>query len=906
MTEINNKKTLLKYKEKVYNFLIQNKYTEESPEKHTHLSYGPFSGKFVITKEKRKDFMELYINAIKNGVDDLVILEKQKEYAPIIIDIDLKIPCENYDNKRLYDNKLILNIAKKYIDTIQIYLNVKKDNLDFVLLEKNHADKKDHIYKDGFHIMFPLISTNEKIRHLIRYKVVEMCNQEKLFDGFLNGADDIIDKAVVSSNSWFLYGSKKPGSQTYKLSKIFTRKLKVVYDHNKKEVYDRNSEKVIENGSYDDEDIIKYLSIHGKIFCKKYATKLNNECAESDIDAECETLGIGSNIRNERTIYTPSISKELEIDKATKYVAMLDHGRSDNYIDWIRVGFALHSIHDSLLYTWIDFSKKSKQFKNGDCEQRWKNIKTNSNGNILTIRSLAYWAKLDNPKLYEAYIREEFKSMMNKSLNGETYHLAKSFHAKYSDKFVCSSIDKNIWWEFKEHRWCRIEGGHSILVLFSEEFANEYNKEIAEITNAAILNQGFHKEELQRKRTKIDEIVTKLMNCNFKKTLLTECKNIFYDSKFEQKLDSNIFLIGFENGIYDLEQASFRDGRPDDYVTLSTNHNYTKWSENDPYNKQIFKFFEQVLPNDIIRRYFLNVLCTCLSGQTKEEKLYIMTGSGSNGKSLTIDLMINALGDYYMSCPITIITRKRGQSNETSPEKVRMKGKRCGVFQEADKGEKLNVGMMKEFTGGDKILVRDLFKGSNEMIEFKPQMKYFLTCNELPDVPSGDDGTWRRLRVIDFSSKFTDNPTKPNEFKIDNTLKNKIEPWGATFISYLIHIYNTEYKLLSYLVDPDEVMASTNQYKMENDFYTEYVNARITITNNNKNIIFHDAIYEDFKNWYKNNYSNISIHKKLEVTKVVNKIIGNPNKRGYYEKIIFKQNEVDKSDFDVDDNNIDN
>jgi P4 family phage/plasmid primase-like protien len=900
MTEKNNKNTLSKYKGKLYDFLKKNKYTDESVEKFTHLSYGPFQGKFVITKENRKEFMDLYIAAINNGVNDLVILEKQKEFAPIIIDIDLKIPHENYENKRLYNDKLILNIAKKYIDTIQLYLNVKKDNLNFVLLEKKHADKKDLIYKDGFHIMFPLISVNSKIRHLIRHKVVQLCNEDNTFERYSNNSDDIIDKAVVSSNGWFLYGSSKPGSQIYKISKIFTKKLKVIYDHNKKEIYDNNTGEIIEEGCYDDEQIINYLSIHGTLFSKKYATKLQNEYVESDIDAECEQLGISSNIRNELSTSLPCVSKELEIDKATKFVAMLDHNRSNNFIDWMRVGLVLHGIDQTLLYTWIDFSKHSKKFKDGECEKRWKTIRTNSNGNMLTISSLAFWAKMDNPKLYNAYIKEEFKSMMNKSLNGETYYLAKSFYAKYSDKFVCSSIDKNCWWEFKDHKWYRIEGGYSLLILFSEDFVNEYNREIGEITTAAIQQQGFYKEELQRKRLKIDSIVDKLMNCSFKKLLLTECKNIFYDSKFEQKLDSNIYLLGFENGVYDLEQSIFRDGRPDDYITLSTNHNYSKWNENDPYNKQLFKFFEQVLPNDIIRKYFLNVLCTCLSGQTKEEKLYIMTGSGSNGKTLTIDLMINALGDYYMTCPITIITRKRGQSNETSPEKVRMKGKRCGVFQEADKGEKLNVGIMKEFTGGDKILVRDLFKGSNEMIEFKPQMKYFLTCNELPDVPSGDDGTWRRLRVINFSSKFTDNPIKPNEFKIDNTLKDKIEPWGGTFISYLIHIYNTEYKLLDYLVDPDEVMASTNQYKMENDFYTEYINNRITITDSKKNIIKCDSIYEDFKNWYKNNYTNGTIPKKLDITKSINRIIGDPNnKGGYYEKVIFKQNEIIASEFDV-------
>jgi P4 family phage/plasmid primase-like protien len=371
------------------------------------------------------------------------------------------------------------------------------------------------------------------------------------------------------------------------------------------------------------------------------------------------------------------------------------------------------------------------------------------------------------------------------------------------------------------------------------------------------------------------------MNNGFKNTLMDECKSLFYDPSFDQKLDSNINLIGFENGIYDLEQGLFREGRPDDYITLSTKNNYYKWSEKNPYNKLIIKFFEQVLPNKAVRDYFINALCTCLTGNTKEEKLFVLTGSGSNGKSLTMDLMYQALGDYYMSCDISIITRKRGNSNQAAPEKVRMKGRRCGVFQEADDGEKLNVGIMKEFTGGDKILVRDLFKGANEMIEFKPQMKYFLTCNQLLEVPSNDDGTWRRIRVIDFSSKFTDNPTKSNEFLIDNTLKHKIEQWAPTFISYLIHIYNNEYKHKVYLAEPIEVIASTSQYKMENDHFTEYINQCIEITTNNKDIISAKTLWDHFKKWFGDFHTAYKLPKSVEFTKFMTKNFGEKTVKGY-------------------------
>ena len=284
--------------------------------------------------------------------------------------------------------------------------------------------------------------------------------------------------------------------------------------------------------------------------------------------------------------------------------------------------------------------------------------------------------------------------------------------------------------------------------------------------------------------------------------------------------------------------------------------------------KKILEFLSQILPNEAVRKYKIIKLSTCVSGSTKDETFLIDYGEGSNGKSLLLsDLLFNAFGDYYMSCPITIITRKRGSSNDASPEKVRMKGKRIGIFQETDDGDKLNVGIMKELTGGDKILVRDLFKGSDDMIEFKPQMKYILACNQLPTVNSNDDGTWRRIRVINFDSKFVNNPIKSNEFKINTNLKHEVKNWGADFISYLIFIYETEYLTLNYIETPEDVMISTNQYKNENDYYTEYINDNILESDNNSDLLSRSDIYKHFKCWYKEYYENAKPLKKTDIDK---------------------------------------
>ena len=118
--------------------------------------------------------------------------------------------------------------------------------------------------------------------------------------------------------------------------------------------------------------------------------------------------------------------------------------------------------------------------------------------------------------------------------------------------------------------------------------------------------------------------------------------NVFLDEKY--------YLIGFTNGVFDLKIKKFRDGQPDDHISMSTNVYYKPFSKEKLYNKHIESFFASILPNKNVREYFLTRLSTFgVSGENREEKAYFCTGSGSNGKSLTFKLMSEAFGDYYIS-----------------------------------------------------------------------------------------------------------------------------------------------------------------------------------------------------------------------------------------------------------------
>ena len=250
---------------------------------------------------------------------------------------------------------------------------------------------------------------------------------------------------------------------------------------------------------------------------------------------------------------------------------------------------------------------------------------------------------------------------------------------------------------------------------------------------------------------------------------------------------------------------------------------------------------------------------------------YIM-GNGivthnSNGKSKILELFVHSLGMYAIKFPITMLTGKRAASNACTPEIVQSKGKRFGYFEEPSENERINAGLLKEFTGGDKIKARGLHK---EPIEFKPQFKLALLCNEMPEVPPNDSGTWRRMEVIEFKSKFCENPKESHEFPIDKYLSEKMKNWKELFMALLLDIYYEKYKKEGIKV-PLEIIKFTLEYQKQCDLYTDFISENLVDTKDNSDLISITQLYDDFKVWYENTFSNHKYPSKIEFKKYLKK-----------------------------------
>lgn len=881
---MSDQKKIVKIKKKIEEILNSNK-TKPGETDYTHVSLGGhcFPGKFSISNKDTRNKLCKYLSlAYDNGLY-LSIAERPKDYGPLKVDIDLNYPedemSEKFTNGRLYNKKFVTKIISLYRNAIIKYCNTNKEELECILFEKDNYTVKNNEIKDGFHIIFHNLNLYYKTQHLIVEDVINMANKENLFDDYTNA--DIIDKAVISSNCWLMYGCCKPNKPPYKVSSLF----------------DHENNSIMKDVLGETKDIVKMLSLRQSKYCETNQTKLNKEFDDNSISECFSELGVKKEKSKNNEGFSnlmPEEKMEL-IEKAVKLTELFSTKRATEYHSWLRVGWALHNTDTSLLDTWILFSKKSKKYTEGECENVWSNMKDDG----YTIRSLMLWAKEDNPDEYKNFTREYFNNLLKNNDIDNTYNIAKALHCKYSDRFVCSDIKQHIWYYFENNRWNKTSNGGKLITLMSTDFANYYLKKEIEYKKQAINSSESMKKTLLNDAEVFSKISKKLLDINFKEKIMKEAQYLFFEDDFTQRLDEKHHLIGFTNGVYDLTMKKFRDGQPDDHISMTTGVFYKEYNKSNPYIKHIEKFFESILPNKNVRHYFLARLSSCISGENREEKAYFCTGSGGNGKSLCFKLMSLALGEYYISCPITIITKKRNAANQASPELARMKGPRCGVFQEPGEDEVINVGIFKELTGNDSFMVRGLFQ---DPVEITPQLKHFLATNDLPKITSDDGGTWRRIRVIHFPMKFVDNPNPENEFerKIDEKLKEKIPQWAPTFASYLIHIYNKYYDVKNKIPEPEEVMISTNKYRKAQDLIREYFELKIVVTDDKKDRIMKKELLADFRAWVKGEHDGEIIPKSQKLYEFFEKQLKQEYpKNGGWRNVAFKDDDVTADDIDV-------
>lgn len=222
------------------------------------------------------------------------------------------------------------------------------------------------------------------------------------------------------------------------------------------------------------------------------------------------------------------------------------------------------------------------------------------------------------------------------------------------------------------------------------------------------------------------------------------------------------------NGYFDLVKCQFIQTPTTDVKELSSKNIYPP----DRYDMQYYydcqsgltEYLAQIFPDPEVREYVLNIYADSLDGVRRRKEFFIHIGSGSNSKSVFQNLLQHTFGDYYkLADTIPYL----GSINPDI---------RIITFHSPQVGTSVNSEAIK-----------DISKYHNAR----------LMCNTSPELDNPDADNFRRIRVINYPSKFVARqsstlrePAKyPNHYPCDYNIHEKVKIWAPYFLEMLFERY---------------------------------------------------------------------------------------------------------------------
>ena len=870
--------------------ILRNNYMEGTY--GTHVSMTTPLGKFYLSNKTQEEFWDVYSERINKNPDTPVgVAERAQNEIPVIVDIDLKIKDEGTIDygEHLYTNEQLAQVIEVYQSVLRNVVDECADtHLTCVVLEKPlyYFSVGETTYaKNGFHLHFPscFLSRQDMAVHVIP-RVQKVLKEIEVFkDLGIEDSGSVVDDAVCR-NAWLLYGSRKTEEDDpYSVSKI------VGIDGIEMELEEAFA-------GYKLFDYLEYpIKVEGKV--EEYLPRIlsifpaGRTIMEVKEGLACplkEKLRVKE--KNNASKHTTDITVKEALRISERLLQMLADFRAEKYEEWMQIGWILYNIgkgSTEALDQWISFSARcDEKFDETTCVYQWNKMVEKD----LTLGTLRYFAKLDSPEDYEKFKSETVQHHTKESLNGSHNDIAKALHAQFCEEFVCASIPGRIWYQFRKHKWEEIEEGVDLRKRISDTIvkhfmamSREVTKKINEVTDKA-------EEAMYGVRIKqINKLLGNLKSAPYKNNVMREAMEEFYDRRFKEKLDQNPYLIGFKNGVYDLKNNVFRCGCPEDFISKCLPIDYIEYEESSQHVQDIIEFLQKVFPDKSVRTYFLDTYSDIFVGGNSQKKVYIWTGEGDNGKSITQNLIEMMLGDHAIKMNTQYFTSKKIASGAANPELARAAPPvRMATMDEPDGDEQLNTGELKKLSGGDKYWARDLFEKGKNTREVTPMFTITLICNGLPKLKHSDKATWNRLRVLPFESTFIE-PGQPCPITFEEQLHQKRFPMDRTFSSKLPDMvgafawYLLEWrKKVTVRIEPEKVKEATALYRRQNDLYRQFieeciVDADATITL--------QELYSYFKDWFKDGWPHMTLPIKNQVKEYFDRLWGEPGRgcrwRGY-------------------------
>jgi hypothetical protein len=379
---------------------------------HSHVAMGDFKGRFNFSRPKFEDLWLTYGDG--RNPSTLGLAEKQQNYAPFLVDVDLSHTTE----QSLYSQtdveqlvRLCQNILYEKVEGL-----TQEMLLGIYLSKDPYYDTQKGKWKHGIHLHFPHIFLDiESLKQLTRH-ISNIIQETNIFPLFTDKAS-LIDERVHNV-PWLLYGSAKEGKAPYLFNTAYDFKLKSISLEKafKNYVIYNSREKPIDIKGKVDEYLPRILSVipnNRKVFNLKPNAFPKPKAPVFKLSEE------------EKTDYDEIDPEDQETEiMVRQLMSLIGDYHADDYMDWLKCGWILHNIfkgNDTGLTIYKEFSSRCEdKYDETNVSCMWEKIVTDGRVGIGTLK---FWAKLDSPQLYSSVVTKlpqdvQYKECENMEIDG--------------------------------------------------------------------------------------------------------------------------------------------------------------------------------------------------------------------------------------------------------------------------------------------------------------------------------------------------------------------------------------------------------------------------------------------------------------------------------------------------------
>jgi len=528
------------------------------------------------------------------------------------------------------------------------------------------------------------------------------------------------------------------------------------------------------------------------------------------------------------------ISLDRNIQLATEATWAMPPEAADDYDIWITAGQALHSLDESLLDVWEDWSKQSDKYRPGECQRRWKSFSKEGGrgvGSLIHIAKEHGWQPKEHPAALN--VSDDMLDHITKVLEEAEKNMAPVMEAELQEVRQETKQQKRMKGkeegdDSKTKNKSASEISDMLLTLYKGDLRFSiphsqffmYQRERAGLWSPIMKVEmvGDIRDKLQ------DPAISKLIPQGFTARFLNDVyEQLQAILCIKEWYEGNKYLL-FTNGVLDVATRELLPFRRELYLTQQIPYAYNPAATCEPIVKWLkHTQFDNWQRTQVLRAWLRAILLSTYEIQ----KFIEIVGPGKSGKST------------YANLAVALIGKKNVYSTDfENLEKNRFEaasymGKKLLLFQDADRWGG-SVSRLKAITGNDWIRAERKYQNENyEPFQFKGLV--IVTANEAIQSTDYTSGLARRRLTVPFDRPFTGGSSEQRDLIKFNT---KGEPQGE-FAALLPGLVNwlldmTETEMREYLME-------TNQ-KVE--FFKKYSHTQNLRSNSILDWMAHKVVYE--------------------------------------------------------------